>query len=300
MTGPLARALLGLVVIACLGGCKAREMSAECKAILEQPPPSLMALHSSARQDDEGGQVWTVEKSNPAHLPMVLDVSHDTSGLATAGLARIAPGGREVVMSGRMTHAATSLEIAVPRMTFTRSMATVGKARSSVSLLFPVDPALATLSQTPRDGAGFRRGRSHTAGLGGQHEAVDIDAPLGTPIVAPADGVVAHAYDSSPDTPCDFMSHSGYSNYVILVTDDDVSLLLGHLRQASVLVKPGARVRRGDAIAQVGHSGSGDRSHIHLVAMAVGPEVVDSVPIRFAACGSAAEEWEPRNGPACR
>lgn len=62
----------------------------------------------------------------------------------------------------------------------------------------------------------------------------------------------------------------------------------------------GARVRRGDPVAAVGHSGSGDRVHIHPVAMALGPNGVDSMPIRFESCGDALHVWEPRNGSPCR
>ena len=296
----LWRGLLPLFAILCLAGCKDRQMSAECKAILQLPPPALFALETSSTVVGEDVREWTISKFNPGHLPLVIDVSLDTSGLATAPLLQIEPGGRKVVFAGKRPTSVTSLQLALPSIAFTRAMPAVGKPRPSVTLLFPVDPKVATFSQTPRDGAGFMRSPSHTAERGGQSEAVDIDAPLGTLILAPADGVVAHAYDASPDVPCDFVSHSAYANNLMLVTDDDVTLLLGHLFNESILVEAGTRVRRGQPIARVGHSGSGDRAHLHLVAMALGPDGVDSIPIRFAACDGAAEVWTPRNGrPRC-
>ncbi len=296
----MSRSLLTLIALLFLSGCKERLMSAECKAVLETSPPTLWTLESSSKVGSNGARYWTVSKYNPSHLPLLLDVSTDTSGLATAPLVEIEPSGREVIFAGTTNAKVTSLEFALPRLAFTRTVPAVGKERSPITLLFPVDPEIATISQTPRDGAGFMRARSHTAARGGQFEAIDIDAPLGTPIVAPADGLIAHAFDQSPDVPCDFASHSGYANTLMLVTDDDVTITLGHLKRDSILVEAGTRVRRGELIAQVGHSGSGDRAHIHLVAMALGSSGVDSIPIRFAACAGAEDVWTPRNGPPCR
>lgn len=294
------RGLLALIAALALVGCKDRPMSAQCRAILDVPPPALTALDVSSRAVGDGSREWTISKFNPGHLPLVMDVGPDPRGPSTTALVKIEPGARRVIFTSTTPASATSVDIAMPRFTFARKMSAVGKARPPITLLFPVDPKLASFSQTPLDGAGFRRGRSHTAAQGGQHEAVDIDAPLGTPIVAPADGVVAHAFDASPDVPCDYSSHTGYANNLLLVTDDDVTLLLGHLQRESILVEPGTRVRRGELVARVGHSGSGDRAHLHLVAMAMGSGGVDSIPIRFAACDGASEAWIPRNGRPCR
>jgi murein DD-endopeptidase MepM/ murein hydrolase activator NlpD len=275
--------------------------SAACAAIVRSPPPPLLAMDLSFQNGDgERLAGWSVSKPNPGVLPLILDVSRDTSGFAKAPLVYIPPGGREVVFSAETSVRSEALSFAMPRIAFARTMPAEGKHRHAVTLHFPVDWQAAQISQTPRDGAGFLRARSHTEALGGQHEAVDIDAPLGTPIRAPADGVVADAYDANPDLRCNFTSHRGYGNYVVVVTDDDVSILLGHIKRDSVVVQPGTRVRRGDPIAEVGHSGSGDRSHLHLAAMALGVEGVDSVPIRFDACGDASNVWTPRNGSPCR
>ncbi len=296
----MTRSCLTLIAILCLSGCNDRQMSAECKAVLKLTPSPLWGLENNTKVASDGTLDWAISQFNPGHLPLLVDVSTDTSGLATAPLVEIEPGSRELVFAGTTNASVTSLEIAVPRLAFTLALPAVSKNRSPITLLFPVDPALATISQSPQDGAGFMRARSHTAARGGQHEAVDIDAPLGTPIVAPADGLVARAFDASPDVRCNFASHIGHANYLILVTDDDVSILLSHLKRDSILVEAGMRVRRGERIAQVGQSGSGDRSHIHLVAMALGLSGVDSIPIRFAACAGEGDAWTPRNGRPCR
>ena len=293
------RRLSCLIAILASSGCKG-PMSAECKAVLQLPPPPLMSLESSVKVASDGAREWTISKFNPGQLPLILDVSADTSGLATAPLVFIEPGGREPIFVGKTNANESSLDVAIPRFAFTSTLPAVGKVRSPIDLLFPIDHEVATISQSPLDGTASMRGRSHTAGRGGQFEAIDIDAPLGTTIVAPADGFIAHTYDDSPDVRCDHFELSGYGNYVMLVTEDDVTLMLAHLKQDSIRVENGTRVRRGEPIAQVGHSGSGGVDHLHLVALALGPSGVDSIPIRFAACGSAADGWTPRNGPVCR
>jgi murein DD-endopeptidase MepM/ murein hydrolase activator NlpD len=172
-------------------------------------------------------------------------------------------------------------------------------ARRAITLQFPVDPETARISQSPRDGAGFMRGRSHTVARGNA-EAVDIEAPLGTPILAPVDGIVAYAHDASPDVPCDHVEHVIYGNVLMLVTDDDVTVTLGHLARASILVRGGQRVARGDPIAEVGQSGGGGKPHIHLVAEALTADGIDSIPILFSDCGGGSNTSSPRNGPVCR
>lgn len=275
-------------------------MSAECKAVLDSPPPPMLSMETRIENNSDGTRNWFVSKPNPGHLPLIFDVSRDTGGLATAPLLYIEPGGRELVFTWRSNADTNSFDVAVPRFAFTRTVPAVGKARPPITLLFPLEPAVATISQSPLDGAGFMRVGSHTDAWGGQFEAVDINAPFGTPILAPADGFVAHAYHESPDVRCNYAALSGYGNYVLLVTDDDVTIMLGHLAHGSVLVESGTFVRRGEPVAQVGHTGSGGVDHVHLVAMALGPEGVDSIPIRFEACGAARNVWTPRNGAACR
>jgi murein DD-endopeptidase MepM/ murein hydrolase activator NlpD len=295
------RRLLPLIATVCLMGCKDRQMSAACRAILEQPPPPVWALENNSTVNRSGQREWVIRKFNPGIAPILLDVRSDSTGFATAPWVGIEPGRRELIFAGTTDASVTALPIAVPRMMFVRNLPAAGRDRPPIVLRFPIDPEIATISQSPREGVGLLRGqRSHTAALGGQFEAIDIDAPVGTPILAPADGLVVHGFDENPDVPCDFATHMGYGNTMMLVTEDDVTLQFGHLQQDSIRVEVGTQVRRGDPIAAVGHSGSGDRAHLHFVAMALGPNGVDSMPIRFEPCGDASEVWEPRNGSPCR
>jgi murein DD-endopeptidase MepM/ murein hydrolase activator NlpD len=82
------------------------------------------------------------------------------------------------------------------------------------------------------------------------HFGVDIAAPVGTLVVAPADGVVTLAH---PD-----MFYSGGT----LVVDHGHQLSSSFLHLHKILVKEGDRVRQGDPIAEVGASGRVTGAHL--------------------------------------
>jgi len=82
------------------------------------------------------------------------------------------------------------------------------------------------------------------------HEGLDIAAPLGTPIVAPADGVVRYAGNKQDYGLCVEVDH-GYG----FIT------LYGHCQR--IRVNSGMRIRRGDVIAYVGNTGRSTGPHLH-------------------------------------
>jgi murein DD-endopeptidase MepM/ murein hydrolase activator NlpD len=82
------------------------------------------------------------------------------------------------------------------------------------------------------------------------HEGLDIGAPIGTPIVAPADGVVTF---SGPKP--------GFGNFVQIDHGYGVETIFGHA--SSLSVKKGQKVSRGDKIATVGNTGYSTGPHVH-------------------------------------
>ncbi len=82
------------------------------------------------------------------------------------------------------------------------------------------------------------------------HEGIDIAAQTGTPIVAPADGVVIKAGFGT-----------GYGNMVEISHGYGIKTLYGH--NSRLNVRAGQRVRRGDIISYVGDSGSSTGPHLH-------------------------------------
>jgi len=82
------------------------------------------------------------------------------------------------------------------------------------------------------------------------HEGLDIAAQTGTPVVAPADGVVIKA-GFSP----------GYGNMVEISHGYGIRTVFGH--NSRLNVKVGQQVKRGDIISYVGDTGSSTGPHLH-------------------------------------
>lgn len=83
------------------------------------------------------------------------------------------------------------------------------------------------------------------------HFGVDIAAPEGTPIRAPADGLVTMLDDA--------MFYSG----VTLLIDHGHGLTTAYLHMKRALVTQGGKVRRGQVIGEVGSTGRATGPHLH-------------------------------------
>lgn len=85
---------------------------------------------------------------------------------------------------------------------------------------------------------------------------------FGLPVLAPADGEVVYADDRRPDlSPGARDRDYPTGNYVLLSHDGEYSLL-GPLQHGSLAVHPGQRVRAGQLLARIGHSGDSDQPHL--------------------------------------
>jgi len=98
--------------------------------------------------------------------------------------------------------------------------------------------------------SGYGPRMSPYAGRIKMHEGLDVGAPIGTPIVAPADGVVTF---SGPKP--------GFGNFVQIDHGYGVETIFGHASTLSV--KKGQKVARGDKIATVGNTGYSTGPHVH-------------------------------------
>jgi murein DD-endopeptidase MepM/ murein hydrolase activator NlpD len=87
----------------------------------------------------------------------------------------------------------------------------------------------------------------------------------GEPVLAPADGTVVGILDGRPDDPVGAIGQTpGQGNHVVLEIGDGRYAVLAHLRQGSVRVREGERVRRGQQIAAIGDSGNSLAPHLHF------------------------------------
>jgi murein DD-endopeptidase MepM/ murein hydrolase activator NlpD len=91
----------------------------------------------------------------------------------------------------------------------------------------------------------------------------DFSMPVGTPLVAPADGVVRAVRQDSTRHGCN-SSFAYDGNYVIIAFEDGTEALFLHLKADSVPVSAGDHVRAGDPIGQVGMSGWTCGAHLHF------------------------------------
>ncbi len=82
------------------------------------------------------------------------------------------------------------------------------------------------------------------------HSAVDLTAPLGTPIYTPADGVVVYAGKKN-----------FYGTFILINHGFGFSTAYGHMNK--IFVKSGDYVLKGEKIAECGNKGRSTGSHLH-------------------------------------
>lgn len=136
------------------------------------------------------------------------------------------------------------------------------------NLLIPekwIDEAFETGGRTPEllpcegrisSGFGLRRwGRRMK-----MHKGLDIAAPIGTPVVAPAKGTV------------EFVGRKGgYGLTVVINHGGEITTLYGH--NSKVLVSEGDIVKKGQEISEVGSTGRSTGPHVHYEVRVDGEQV---------------------------
>lgn len=82
------------------------------------------------------------------------------------------------------------------------------------------------------------------------HQGQDITVPSGTPIFAPADGIVKRAYYIG-----------GFGNHVKLGHSSGYTTTFAHL--SKIFVRHGQKINRGDIIGETGNTGRSTAPHLH-------------------------------------
>ena len=102
--------------------------------------------------------------------------------------------------------------------------------------------------------------------LGGErmHKGLDLAVAAGTPVLAPADGVVEKA-----------SWFSSYGNFIEIAHGGNMETRYGHLSGYNVVA--GQQVHKGDVIGYVGSTGRSTGPHLHYE-VRVGGEAVDPTP----------------------
>jgi murein DD-endopeptidase MepM/ murein hydrolase activator NlpD len=101
-----------------------------------------------------------------------------------------------------------------------------------------------------RIGSHFGRRLDPFTGVPETHAGMDIVAPIGTPIKAPADGSVIYSE-----------RRGDYGNLIVLEHSNGITTRYGHLSRYNV--RSGQTVKRGDIIGWVGLTGRTTAPHLH-------------------------------------
>ncbi len=137
--------------------------------------------------------------------------------------------------------------------------------------------AVQTTNQaTPPAGVAWPAKGTFTSGYGRRwgrmHKGIDIAAPVGTPIVAAADGVVVvSGWDSG-----------GFGNRVDIQHADGTRTLYGH--NSRLLVAVGQQVKQGQQISAMGSTGHSTGPHLHFELHVAGGSAVN--PVAYLPSGS--------------
>lgn len=114
-----------------------------------------------------------------------------------------------------------------------------------------------TMMRTPLDRStrvsstfGFRM--HPISGYRKMHQGTDFAASTGTPVIAPADGVVVEA-----------RRWGGYGNWLRIRHSNGLESGYGHLSRYAAGLRPGQRVSQGQVVAYVGSTGASTGPHLH-------------------------------------
>lgn len=123
--------------------------------------------------------------------------------------------------------------------------------------------------------SGYGRRISPFTGESSVHQGIDLASPVGTPVYAPADGVVIFVG-----------AKEGYGNFIMIAHGYGIVSRYGH--NADNLVQVGQRITRGEQIATVGMTGQTTGPHLHyevvLNGLTVNPQkfILDQLPASYA------------------
>lgn len=98
--------------------------------------------------------------------------------------------------------------------------------------------------------SGFGERTSPFTGFTQVHQGIDIANRIGTPIIAPSNGIVVQAG-----------REEGLGKNVIISHGYGIKTIYGHMSE--LYVKAGQRISRGDKIGAVGNTGHSTGSHLH-------------------------------------
>ena len=111
--------------------------------------------------------------------------------------------------------------------------------------------------------------------------AVDFAVAEGTPVLAAREGVVMQVEAHFDGAGLDREKYGSRANHIRILHGDGTMAVYAHLQPDSVLVRPGARVRRGQHIGNSGNTGFSTGPHLHFAVQVNRDMELVSVPFRL-------------------
>ena len=189
-----------------------------------------------------------------AHIRVLANLEPIDPQVQKAGIG--GPGSSDLDVTGLSGLARRSAEVRVDLGALIRRANLLASSfkEAADSLAFHRARLAATPSIMPTQGwlsSAFSAMRAHPIlHLARPHEGIDVSAPMGSPIEAPAAGVVTEAG-----------WETGYGNTITINHGYGIVTKFAHA--SKLLVKNGQRVARGQRIALVGNSGLATGPHLH-------------------------------------
>jgi murein DD-endopeptidase MepM/ murein hydrolase activator NlpD len=110
--------------------------------------------------------------------------------------------------------------------------------------------------------------------------AVDIVMPIGTPILASRGGLIMDLEDDFHGAAQE-ERYLARSNQIRILHEDGTMAVYAHLQPNSLRVRAGAKVARGQWIANSGNTGYSSGPHLHFVIQLNAGMSLESLPFRF-------------------
>lgn len=132
---------------------------------------------------------------------------------------------------------------------------------------------------------GFGGRASHRAPA--HWHALDLAAPIGTPVLAAREGTVMEVIDHFTEGGTD-ASLKERANLVRVLHADGTMAVYAHIATGSARVRPGEGVAAGQTLAAVGNVGWSTAPHLHFVVQANVGETLLSLPFRMPSLAGAA------------
>jgi biotin carboxyl carrier protein len=207
--------------------------------------------------------------ANDTRVRLLADLEPNDPSVQQAGIGGPAPAAGLPTVSSVLERHTSDIRVDLDALIRRANLLASSFHQAAESLSVHRDRLSATPSIMPTSGwlsSAFSSMRMHPVlHIARPHEGIDVSAPMGAPIEAPADGIVISTG-----------WETGYGN--TLEINHGFGIVTRFAHTSKILVRAGQRVHRGDVVALVGNTGLATGPHLHYEVHLNGKPVD---PLRF-------------------